>query len=85
MTSHNRTPSVSSLRSKSYAQLAEQALFVVVLSGFLVMAGGFMAEVLSFHSDARIATAPALVKPDVKPQINTPIKTSPNCGQTETC
>ena len=80
MTSHNRTPSVSSSLRKPYAQVAEQALFAAVLSGFLVMAGGFLAQVLSFHGDDRIAAAPTLVKPAAKP-----LKAEPKCGQTESC
>jgi hypothetical protein len=32
---------------KHYAQIAEQAFFIAVFSGVVVMAGGFLMEVLS--------------------------------------
>lgn len=62
MNSHNRTTSVSSTLRRPYAQVAEQALFIAVLSGFFVMAGGFVAEILSFHTDGQMAAAPANVQ-----------------------
>jgi hypothetical protein len=84
MHSHNRTPSLCSPLRKPYAQVAEQALFVAVLSGFLVMAGGFLSEVLSSRSDDCIAAAPAL-KPEVKPQPAPQVIIEPKCANSESC
>lgn len=76
MKSHHHTTSISSTHNKSYAQLAEQALFIAVISGFFVMAGGFVAEVLSFQSDGQIAAAPAHVTPE---------KAGPACDRPASC
>jgi len=73
MKSHNRTTSVSSPLKQPYVQVAEQALFIAVLSGFFVMAGGFLGEVLSSHTDDRVATAPA------------PVKAAPPCDHAASC
>lgn len=41
---------IGALSAKSYAQLAEHVLFMALLAGFLVMAGGFLTQLLSAHT-----------------------------------
>jgi hypothetical protein len=52
--------------TSSYTQLAEQAFFIALMAGFLVMAGNFMSQILSTQTQAEVLCAaqkPAAIQP----------------------